>query len=290
MIKQTDFDNRVDVIPVSDPNFFSFSQRIALAQQELQLVQSNPEIHNIKEAYRRMYTALGSQNIETLLLPDPPPPQPMSPALENAAALMGSPIQAFPDQDHDAHIESHIAFLENPMATMNPMVATSLLSNVFQHIAFKAEQIAEEQLQQLAAEDPQLQQQLAQEQQMMMQQQMMAQQGGMPPQPMPPNPLREQMKAQVEADLFEEIMPRINEIMDVSGKDNGVLELKQQELMIRSQENEDDKRIAEEKLDLEREKMNVREETDEEKMRSQEDIAALRASISREKMEQSKKK
>ena len=290
MIKQTDFDNRVDVIPVSDPNFFSFAQRIALAQQELQLVQSNPEIHNIKEAYRRMYTALGSQNIETLLLPDPPPPQPMSPALENAAALMGTPIQAFPDQDHDAHIESHIAFLENPMATMNPMVATSLLSNVFQHIAFKAEQIAEEQLQQLAAEDPQLQQQLAQEQQMMMQQQMMAQQGGMPPQPMPPNPLREQMKAQAEADLFEEIMPRINEIMDVSGKDNGVLELKQQELMIRSQENEDDKRIAEEKLDLEREKMNVREETDEEKMRSQEDIAALRASISREKMEQSKKK
>jgi DNA primase large subunit len=107
---------------------------------------------------------------------------------------------------------------------------------------------------------------------------------------MPPNPLREQMKAQVEADLLEEIMPRINEIMDVTEGNEGVLALKQQELMIRSQENEDDKRIAEEKLALEREKMNVREETDEEKMRSQEDIAALRAQISREKMEQAKKK
>jgi len=290
MIKQQDFDGRIDVIPVSDPNFFSFAQRISLAQQELQLVQSNPDIHNIKEAYRRMYTALGSQNIETLLLPDPPPPQPTSPALENAAALMGAPLQAFPDQDHDAHIESHITFLENPMASMNPPVATSLLTDILQHIAFKAEEIAEQQLQQMAQQDPQLQQQLMQEQQMMQQQQMMAQQGGMPPQPMPPNPVREQIKAQTEANLLEELMPRVNEVMDLPQDNEGVLELKQKELMIRSQENEDDKRIAEDKLALEREKMEVREETDEEKMRSQEDIAALRASISREKMNQPKNK
>ena len=203
---------------------------------------------------------------------------------------MGTPLQAFPEQDHDAHIESHITFLENPMATMNPMVATSLLSDIFQHIALKAEEIAEQQLQQMAQEDPQLQQQLMQEQQMMQQQQMMAQQGGMPPQPMPPNPVREELKAQVEVNLLEEIMPRINEAMEVPQGNEGVLELKQQELMIRSQENEDDKRIAEEKLDLEREKMEAREETDEEKMRSQEDIAALRAQVSREKMEQAKNK
>ena len=289
MIKQADFDGRVDVIPVSDPNFFSFAQRISLAQQELQLVQSNPEIHNMKEAYRRMYTALGSENIEALLMPDPPPPMPVSPALENASAMMGAPLTAFPDQDHDAHIESHISFLENAMAKMNPMVSTALLSNIFQHVSFKAEQIAEQQLQQMAQQDPQLQQQLMQEQQMM-QQSMMAEQQGMPAPPMPPNPMREQLKAQTEAGLLDDLMPRINEIMAVAEGNEGVLALKQQELMIRSQENEDDKRIAEEKLELEREKMNVREETDEEKMRSQEDIAALRASISREKMEQAKKK
>lgn len=289
MIKQMDFDGRVDVIPVSDPNFFSFAQRISLAQQELQLVQSNPDIHNMKEAYRRMYTALGSENIEALLMPDPPPPMPVSPALENASAMMGTPLTAFPEQDHDAHIESHITFLENAMAKMNPMVSTALLSNIFQHVAFKAEQIAEQQLQQMAQQDPQLQQQLMQEQQMM-QQSMMAEQQGMPAPPMPPNPMREQLKAQTEAGLLDDLMPRINEIMDVTEGNEGVLALKQQELMIRSQENEDDKRIAEEKLDLEREKMRVREETDEEKMRSQEDIAALRAQISREKMEQAKKK
>jgi len=289
MIKQADFDGRVDVIPVSDPNFFSFAQRISLAQQELQLVQSNPEIHNMKEAYRRMYTALGSENIEALLMPDPPPPMPVSPALENASAMMGAPLTAFPDQDHDAHIESHISFLENAMAKMNPMVSTALLSNIFQHVAFKAEQIAEQQLQQMAQQDPQLQQQLMQEQQMM-QQSMMAEQQGMLAPPMPPNPMREQLKAQTEAGLLDDLMPRINEIMAVAEGNEGVLALKQEELMIRSQENEDDKRIAEEKLDLEREKMRVREETDEEKMRSQEDIAALRASISREKMEQAKKK
>jgi hypothetical protein len=289
MIKQADFDGRVDVIPVSDPNFFSFAQRISLAQQELQLVQSNPEIHNMKEAYRRMYTALGSENIEALLMPDPPPPMPVSPALENASAMMGTPLTAFPDQDHDAHIESHITFLENAMAKMNPMVSTALLSNIFQHVAFKAEQIAEQQLQQMAQQDPQLQQQLMQEQQMM-QQSIMAEQQGMPAPPMPPNPMREQLKAQTEAGLLDDLMPRINEIMDVAEGNEGVLALKQEELMIRSQENEDDKRIAEEKLDLEREKMRVREETDEEKMRSQEDIAALRAQISREKMEQAKKK
>ena len=115
-IKQTDFDERVDVIPVSDPNFFSMSQRISLAQQELQLVQSNPQIHNIKEAYRRMYQALGTENIEALFQPDPPPPVPVDPAMENSGMLMGMPATAFPDQDHATHIEVHLAFLENKYA------------------------------------------------------------------------------------------------------------------------------------------------------------------------------
>ena len=111
MIKQADFDDRVDVIPVSDPNFFSMSQRITLAQQELQLVQAAPELHNMKEAYRRMYQALGSENIEALLLPDPPPPAPMDPSQENGAALMGAPPTAFPEQEHMVHIEVHLSLL-----------------------------------------------------------------------------------------------------------------------------------------------------------------------------------
>ena len=136
----------------------------------------------------------------------------------------------------------------------------------------------------------QLQQQLQQEQAMMQQQQMAQQQGGPPPPPMPPNPVREQLKAQIENEILEQLMPELNEIMEVSGDNEGVLELKEKELMIRSEENQDDKTLGKERLKLDREKMERRDETDEEKIRSQEDIAALRANISREKMNQPKGK
>ena len=203
---------------------------------------------------------------------------------------MGAPLNAFPEQDHDAHISVHMAFLNNPMAKMAPPVAGVLLGHIFQHVSLKATNIAEQQMQQMAAQDPQLQQQLQQEQAMMQQQQMAQQQGGPPPPPVPPNPVREQLKAQIENEILEQLMPELNEIMEVSGDNEGVLELKEKELMIRSQENQDDKTISEEKLKLDREKMERRDETDEEKIRSQEDIAALRASISREKMNQPKGK
>ena len=73
-VKQADFDERVDVIPVSDPNIYSMSQRLALAQTQLQLAQTNPQMHNLHEAYRRIYEAIGVHNIEALL-PTPTPPQ-----------------------------------------------------------------------------------------------------------------------------------------------------------------------------------------------------------------------
>jgi hypothetical protein len=101
-----DFDNRVDVIPVSDPNIFSMAQRVTLAQTQLQLAQSAPQMHNLHAAFRRMYQALEVQNIEELL-PPPPKPQPMDPVTENARILMGELAQAFPDQMHDVHIEIH---------------------------------------------------------------------------------------------------------------------------------------------------------------------------------------
>ena len=93
MIKQSDFDDRVDVVPVADPNIFSMAQRMTLAQTQLQLAQSNPQLHNIYEAYRRMYESIGVQNIETIL-PPPQPPQPMDPAIENSMALLQKPLKA----------------------------------------------------------------------------------------------------------------------------------------------------------------------------------------------------
>ncbi len=261
-IKQTDFDERVDVIPVSDPNFFSMSQRISLAQQELQLVQSNPQIHNIKEAYRRMYQALGTENIEALFQPDPPPPVPVDPAMENSGMLMGMPATAFPDQDHATHIEVHLAFLENKYAQANPATVSLMISHVLQHVSLMAQMQAEQELAMQMEQNPELAMQL--QQQEMMNQQAMAQ--GQPPMP---NAMLENMKAQTELELMQQLMPRLDEILKVDS--DPITELKAQELQIRAEENKDDKEIAEKRLEI-----------DEEKIKSQEDIAAMKIQADRE--------
>ena len=109
-IKQLDFDNRVDILPVADPNIMSMAQRVTLAQSQLQIAQSNPQLHNIHEAYRRVYEALGTKQIEALLKPPPKQPEPLDPAKENARALQMKLLTAFEFQDHDAHIAAHMAF------------------------------------------------------------------------------------------------------------------------------------------------------------------------------------
>ena len=290
MIKQADFDGRVDVLPVSDPNFFSMSQRITLAQQELQLVQSNPEIHNIKESYRRMYEALGSENIDALFIPDPPPPAPVDPAQENGAALMGAPATAFPEQEHMTHIEAHLTLLESPVAMMNPATVPSLVSHIFQHISLEAQNIADQQMPEQQALPPGANGMLPPQ----------MQEGGpvppgmppggppggppgMPPGgPPPPNPEKEALKAQVELQLMETVMPALEEIL--TPPDDGVVQLKAQELQIREQENQDDKEIAEKKLALDKAKLKQKDQSEEEKLKSQEDIAVLKLKMEEEKI------
>ena len=149
-IKAQDFDQRVDVLPVSDPNIFSMSQRIALAQSELQLVQSNPEIHGgpqgLYQAYRKMYEALGVNNIDGILPPPPPPPPPANAAKENQNALMGVPLQAFQEQDHQAHIEAHMALMSTPAMQLNPASIVSLQGHMQEHIGLMAEKQAQAQI------------------------------------------------------------------------------------------------------------------------------------------------
>ena len=137
IIKSMDFDERVDVLPVSDPNTFSMSQRVMMAQELLTTVQSNPEIHGpdgIYEAYRRMYSSMGVQNIEQLL-PPPPQPQPVDPANENAGLISGTVQQAFAGQDHDAHINSHLSLYGTVTAQTNPVVLSLIQAHVYQHIS-----------------------------------------------------------------------------------------------------------------------------------------------------------
>jgi len=137
VIKMADFDDRVDILPVADPNIFSMSQRVTLAQTQLQIAQSNPQLHNLHEAYRRVYEALGTKEIPQILKPEQKP-FPKDPAIENMEALQMQQLVAFPDQDHDAHIAAHSAFMRTRMVQINPMVYANLQGHISQHVSMKA--------------------------------------------------------------------------------------------------------------------------------------------------------
>ena len=153
-IKQSDFDERVDILPVADPNIMSMAQRVTLAQTQLQIAQTNPQIHNIHEAYRRVYEALGTKQIEGLLKPAPKQPEPLDPAKENARALQMQLLTAFEFQDHDAHIAAHMAFMASRMVQINPQVYALMQSHISDHISFKAKATVKG----MMAQDPQMQQ------------------------------------------------------------------------------------------------------------------------------------
>lgn len=194
-IFQSDFDNRVDVIPVSDPNIFSMSQRVMMATQQLQMAQAAPEVHNLKEAYRRMYQALEVKDIDAIL-PAEEQPRPMTPAQEHAQALQGKKLQAFPGQDHESHIAAHIIFAQNPMVQGMPEFYSNILQDIMQHISFLAQEQVEQEAQQMT---------------MQMQQQMPPEMQQGPPQ-LPPELQQQMVKraAQVEAQLIGEISQQLS--------------------------------------------------------------------------------
>jgi hypothetical protein len=142
-IKATDFDDRVDIIPVSDPNIFSMAQRVMLAQQELEMARAAPELHDLREAYKRMYEALEVKNIDGLLPPQAEVPA-RDPITEQQAALTGQPIQAYIFQNHDAYITSHTSFLQNPMVQQNQSATVTIQANIQEHQAMKYKQQIEQ--------------------------------------------------------------------------------------------------------------------------------------------------
>lgn len=152
-IKRKDFDDRIDILPVSDPNIFSVAQRITMAQTQLQLAQSNPQMHNMYEAYRRMYQAIGVRDIDQILNTQNVD-KPKDPASENSQALDGSPLKAFAGQQHDAHIMNHLLFGLSPLIGGMPQVAVTLQKHIFEHIRLKAEEATEAELFQQYGTDP----------------------------------------------------------------------------------------------------------------------------------------
>ena len=269
-IKQTDFDDRVDILPVADPNIFSQTQRISLAQTELQLAASNPQIHNQYEIYRNMYEALGVKDID-LILKKPPRPVPKDPALEHIDALASLPFQAFPGQDHRAHITAHLNFLATNMVRNAPMVGAVIEKNCLEHISLMAqEQIELEfkeelqqlaQMQQMAQQNPQIQQQM-----------------------MPLQQKIEARKALLIADMMEDFMKEEKKITSQFDHDP-IAKLRARELDIRAIDNEKKRLEAQEKLNLDRMKTMMNQGVQEEKLDQNEELAELRADTSLEKQE-----
>ena len=143
IIMSSDFSDQIDIIPHSDPNVFSMAQRVMLAQTQLQLASAAPQIHNLREAYFRMYQALGTQNIPDILPPDEPENS-KDPATENADALIGAPLKAFIHQDHEAHIATHMAFMQNPIFQNNQQAMLVLQTHIQEHFAMQYRQQVEQ--------------------------------------------------------------------------------------------------------------------------------------------------
>ena len=264
-IKQTDFDDRVDVVPVADPNIFSMSQRITLAQTQLQIATANPQLHNMYQIYRNMYNAIGVKDVDAVL-PPPPPTAPKDPSLEHIDAMGMKPFQAFPGQDHRAHITAHLNFMSVNMVRNNPPVMAAIQKNILEHISI----MAQEQIQLEFREQ-------------MMQLQMMQQQAVTNPQIQAQvqditNQI-EARKAVLIAEMTEEFMKEENKITSQFDSDP-LLKLKAREVDLRAMENERKKEADQTKADFDRAKLMQARDLAEDKMDQNEELAELRASVS----------
>src|SRR6056300_418038 len=268
-IKQQDFDDRVDILPIADPNIFSQTQRISLAQTELQLATSNPGIHNQYQVYRNMYEALGVKDIDKILI-RPQHPQPKDHALEHIDALAGKPFQAFPGQDHRAHMTAHLNFMATNMARNNPAIMGALEKNIFEHISLMAQE-------QVEVEFKNEMQQLQQMQQMMQQNQQMAQQMQMQVRMLTEK--IESRKAVLIAEMMEEFMKEEKEITSQFDNDP-IAKLRARELDLRAQENYRKEQEAKERINLDKMKSMMNQMNQEEKLEQNEDLAHLRADTS----------
>tara|TARA_R110000868_G_scaffold12052_5_gene58524 strand:- start:849 stop:1925 length:1077 start_codon:yes stop_codon:yes gene_type:complete len=268
-----DFDDRIDVVPVTDPNIFSMTQRISLAQEQLRLSQAAPQMHNQYEAYRRMYSALGVQDID-MVLPPPQEPQPQGPAMENAQAMLvpngGPALKAFPDQEHDAHIAAHIMFIKSPLIQTSPQVYGALIGHVFEHVALQALQLSSQQAQQAQQQMPPILNPMTGQ--------------SMPPPPPPPE-LLQRAAATIEARLISEIMQQIAP----EQSDDPLVKLQNRDLDIRDRAVTLKAEEAALRIDLDERKLEAKQSEDQRRRSSTEDIQQLRSNVSLARAREAKK-
>jgi hypothetical protein len=248
-IKVEDFDDKVDVIPISDPNIFSMSQRITLAQTQLELAKSEPGIHNMREAYVRMYEALGVKNVDDILTKEDDP-VPKDPALEHSDLLEGKKLIAFPGQNHDAHIMSHLTFGASSTVVQAPALIVSLQKHVMEHISLKADDTVK--AQQIEGMDEASQ------------------------------------KAKYIADYITDVRQLSMQISG-AGQQDPLLALKEKEIGIKGQDSQTKSKQAQDKSSIDKAKLSQKDSSDKAKIDSNEDIAELRGRIAREKINKSTK-
>ena len=249
MVKVQDFDERVDVIPVADPNIYSLAQRVTLAQTNLQIAQSNPRMHNLREAYRRVYEALGTKSIDKILKPEPQPER-KDPGIENAEALKMELPFAFPEQDHEAHITAHGAFIQSRMVQINPMVHALLVGHISQHVSLQATG----EVGMMIEENPELKQQLQQD----------------------PEGAQIKVNAMI-AKRIAEITTQLVERSIVGQQKDPLVQLKQQELDLKSMDIQ--RKAAEKMADVGMKEDQFEEKIDLEKMKVENDEDASKARI-----------
>jgi len=266
-IKVQDFDDKIDILPVSDPNIFSMSQRVTLAQQQLQLAQTNPQMHNLREAYRRMYVSLGVKDIEQIL-PVPQPPQPQDPAMEHSVVLQGAPLQAFPQQNQELHIKAHRTFMSSALVKSNPMAVMNLVSHIMQHVSLLATQTVD---QAMVQEAEKLRQQYGE---------------NIPPE------LLQQLQAQRESaidneivKITEQMVSEEQEVLQGQNMDPLVM-LKQQELALRQAEIEMNAQLKGENQALKENQFDYKQIFDAQKLKKDYDLATLRADVALQRQNQ----
>ena len=274
-IMQTDFDDRVDIIPVADPNIFSQTQRISLAQTEMQLAASNPAIHNQYEVYRNMYEALGVKDIDLILI-KPEAPMPKDPALEHIDALAAKNFQAFPGQDHRAHITAHLNFMGTNMVRNSPPISAAIQKNCLEHISLMGQEQIE-----LEFRDELMQ--LQQMMQMMQNPQAMQQNPNLQNQVQMMQQKIEARKAVLIAEMMEEFMKEEQEVTGDFGNDP-IAKLKARELDLKASDNSRKVKEGEEKINLDKMKAMMNQGNVDEKLDQNEELAHLRADTSIEKI------
>lgn len=259
-IMAQDFDDRVDVIPVTNPSIFSQSQRIALAQAEMQLAAQAPEIHNMEEVFRRMYAALGVEDVDKILKTTPQEaPQPKNPAQENMDILDGLPLKAFEGQDHQAHIMSHMVHGISPMLQAQPKAAIGLHKHILEHVEMQAQQQAMQEM------GGQLGEQISQQQAMAL----------------------EARIAQLVAEGMQ-AMKNLSQQLSGGGQQDPVVALKEKELQIREAETQAGIQMDQAELDLDRQNAQRKAAEFQQRLQSQErqTFARIDAAAERERMKQ----